>query len=194
MNSAVQEWKPQWRKRAQPLLPVAGWFCVDLVEALRVRLAGFSQERLEQLRVVVAQEGILVFGEASYLPWINGAVWLGRDDAAPELMQPTLWETDLPAVLLQQACLKKTGCAVALIYASNDSSTLMVPVDVAKSLVFWLYPEGIAEIEKQVNVQTIDDLQENLFLDVRDDARTISVQETALGKQGEAQEKGVFEA
>lgn len=161
MSRLTQVWHPVWCKRDVPLSPLAGWFKADLLDALRLRLMSYSKKRLEQLRCVVTQEGVLVIGEGQALPWLDGAVWLGVDDVARELLQPTLWQTDVPAVLLQQACLKKVGCAAALVYPCANAATLVVPIEVARPLISWLYPDGMVEVDK--TIENCEDItQDNL--------------------------------
>jgi hypothetical protein len=46
---------------------------------------------------------LLIFGEADALPWVDGAVYLGRHAQAPRLLVPTALVPDVPYRLLERA-------------------------------------------------------------------------------------------
>jgi hypothetical protein len=48
-----------------------------------------------------------LIGAAEDLPWVDGALYLGRDGAAPSLLLPTTLEPDVPAPLLERAVLAR---------------------------------------------------------------------------------------
>jgi hypothetical protein len=45
----------------------------------------------------------LIFGDAEALPWVDGAVYLGRHPEAPRLLVPTARVPDVPYGLLERA-------------------------------------------------------------------------------------------
>ena len=148
MSSSVQAWCPKWSHRDEPLAPVAAWFETRLLELLRLRLLSFTQTRLALLNVIVAREGVLILGDADALPWIDGAIWLGRDEAANELLQPTLWQTDVPSILLRQACFRKTKSEVALLYPCSNEMTYILPIETAEPLTSCLYPDSMVDADE----------------------------------------------
>jgi hypothetical protein len=58
---------------------------------------------LEALRGLGAQSSLLIFGDAEALPWVDGAVYLGRHPEAPRLLVPTALVPDVPYGLLERA-------------------------------------------------------------------------------------------
>jgi hypothetical protein len=100
------------------------------------RLAGWSG---------VAGTGVLVLlGPAGSLPWVDGAVYLGRDSSAPSLLMPCALAPDVAASMLERALLARVGSAgtpVAVLPASGH----LVPVGPARpvsriTLTAWLEP------------------------------------------------------
>jgi hypothetical protein len=73
---------------------------VSLAERLRLR----SDEELS--RICGAYGGellVLIADDPALLPWADGAVYLGRDPAAPALLLPTLYLPNVPLPLFEQA-------------------------------------------------------------------------------------------
>lgn len=136
----------RWHQRAEPLEPlaVAGEGPVALALARRVlteddaRLSAWSG---------VAGDGVLVLlGPAASLPWVDGAVYLGRDPAAPSLLLPCALAPSVAASLLERALLGLSGGAGTPL-AVLPSSGHLVPVGPARpvsraALTAWLAPAG----------------------------------------------------
>lgn len=91
-----------WSARAAPLV-ARGVVATGLAaRGLARRLAGLDESSLAALSALAGlhDELLLVLGEAGALPWADGAIYLGRDDAAPGLLLPTaLAPTIAPAAL-----------------------------------------------------------------------------------------------
>lgn len=85
----------RWVTREPPLAPVALAAFGAAARALKARLLRESDASLAALRGVAGDDVMVVSGETSSLPWIEGACWLGRDLAAPSLLLPT---TERPSV------------------------------------------------------------------------------------------------
>jgi len=48
----------------------------------------------------------MLFGDSAALPWVDGAVYLGRDPEAPRLLVPATLTPDVPIALLERAVLR----------------------------------------------------------------------------------------
>jgi hypothetical protein len=96
-----------FRPRAAPLVPTAAAARGPAAVALAVRLLGRDDAALGRLSGVSGPGLILVLGQADELPWVDGAVYLGRDPAAPSLLLPTALAPDVPAPLLERALLAR---------------------------------------------------------------------------------------
>ncbi len=95
----------QWQPRTVPLVPCAVAARRASSSAMARRLLAGEDELLAQLRGVVGVETLLIHGPAELLPWVDGAVYLGRDPLAPSLLLPTHSEPSLNAALLERALL-----------------------------------------------------------------------------------------
>src|SRR5207253_1294046 len=77
----------EWRIRSTPLRPRAVLAEGDSARALIQNLEKRSDEDLARLRGVRAVPGLplalLLVGESEDLPWADGVIYLGRDEAAP---------------------------------------------------------------------------------------------------------------
>jgi hypothetical protein len=82
-----------------------GQTAVDLIDRLLVR----SDAELSRLSGIVFQRGVLILGDECDLPWVDGILYLGRDDAAPSLLLPTALRPDVPVALLERAVQRATS-------------------------------------------------------------------------------------
>jgi hypothetical protein len=64
-------------------------------------------EPLASCRLVAGARLLVVLGPAEVLPWVEGAVYLGRDDLAPSLLLPTNVMPDVPLPLVERALLRR---------------------------------------------------------------------------------------
>jgi hypothetical protein len=134
----------RWGPRAEPLEPlaVAGEGAVAL--ALARRVLSETDARLAEWSGVAGTGVLVLLGPAGSLPWVDGAVYLGRDSAAPSLLMPCAWVPDVAASMLERALLARVGNAgtpVAVLPASGH----LVPVGAARpvsriTLTAWLAP------------------------------------------------------
>jgi hypothetical protein len=134
----------RWGPRAEPLEPlaVAGEGAVAL--ALARRVLSETDARLAEWSGVAGTGVLVLLGPAGSLPWVDGAVYLGRDSAAPSLLMPCALVPDVAVSMLERALLARVGNAgtpVAVLSASGH----LVPVGAARpvsriTLTAWLAP------------------------------------------------------
>lgn len=92
-----------WRSRSAPLEPVGMAARGATARALARRLLARDDDALARLSGVAGPELLVVLGVAADLPWVDGAVYLGRDADAPALLLPTTREPSMPPVLAERA-------------------------------------------------------------------------------------------
>ncbi|MBN1205161.1 MAG: hypothetical protein JXB05_09580 [Myxococcaceae bacterium] len=130
-----------WGPRREPLaaLAVAGVGPVALALARRALAAEDTQLGAWS---GVAGPGVLVLlGETESLPWVDGAVYLGRDSGAPSLLLPCALAPEVAPALLERALVARAGVGTPL--AVLPRSGLLVPVGAARpvareTLASWL--------------------------------------------------------
>jgi hypothetical protein len=66
---------------------------------------GWPGERLLELKGVAGPGLIIVLGEESALPWVEGICYLGKDSEAAALLLPTNLQPSVPVPLLERAIL-----------------------------------------------------------------------------------------
>jgi hypothetical protein len=66
----------QWRPRTQPLVPSAVVAFGEAMELLGARLLARSDDVLARLEAVKLENGLVVLGAASDLPWAPGVLYL----------------------------------------------------------------------------------------------------------------------
>ena len=101
-----------WRPRTAPLEPVAMAARGEAARALARRLLARSDEDLARLTGVAGQDLIVLLGHAgdpALLPWVDGAVYLGRDARAPSLLVPTNREPAVPLPLVERALVARAA-------------------------------------------------------------------------------------
>lgn len=93
-----------WGDREPPLVPWAVAATGDVARRLAERLLELDRAISSRLYGVAGPTTLLVLGEETNLPWVDGVAYLGRDPAAPGLLLPTHLEPLVPtANLLEQA-------------------------------------------------------------------------------------------
>jgi hypothetical protein len=81
----------------------------------------------------VAGPGMLVLlGETDSLPWVDGAVYLGRDPAAPSLLLPCTLAPEVAPALLERALVAQASAGMPL--AVLPRSGHLVPVGAARTV------------------------------------------------------------
>jgi hypothetical protein len=133
--------KVEWRPRDTPLTPIAVAARGDAARALARRALERTDEALAELSGVASQDALILIGKQDLLPWVDGVVYLGRDEAAPSLLLPTTSQPGITVQLFEGALMirfkNQSPLAVLL-----DPPTL-IPVSAARpvsreSLVGWL--------------------------------------------------------
>ena len=95
--------KPDFVARSPPLPPRAVVGLGAAARALGLRLFDGPDETLRQLNVVAGDGLLVALGPADLLPWVDGAIYLGSDAAAPALLMPTTQATALHPQLVERA-------------------------------------------------------------------------------------------
>lgn len=122
-----------WSAREQPL-PIEGAIAVDDAAArFARRLLALDDDALARLRGVASPQLIAVLGSPDDLPWIDGIVYLGRDEAAPQLYLPTTRATSLPPALVARAIARRDA-ALPPPFALLDAPRLIVSLAAASAI------------------------------------------------------------
>lgn len=96
-----------WSDREPPLVPCAVVAGKDAARRLAERLLAMDDTALARLSGVASQTHLVVLGEESDLPWVDGVSYLGQDPRAPSLLLPTQIEPVVPAANLFERALRK---------------------------------------------------------------------------------------
>jgi hypothetical protein len=89
--------------RQEVLVPVAAAACGMAARALAERLLRCKDEQLVTLRGAAGRDVLIVTGEAEALPWVDGAVYLGRDPLAPRLLIPAMMQPNIAPDAFERA-------------------------------------------------------------------------------------------
>lgn len=125
--------RPSWLPREPPLNPIALAGIGAVAEALLRRLLRLDDSALASLSGVRGPGLLLILGEESALPWVDDAVWLGRDPAAPSLLLPTAWAPAVPLDLYERAVRARALTAAGAL-AVLPRPGLLVPTGAARPL------------------------------------------------------------
>lgn len=98
-----------WRPRKTPLDPVGVAARGEAARALARRLLAREDEILARMTGAAAPDLLVVLGASADLPWVDGAVYLGKDAAAPSLLLPTTREPSVPLPLVERAFARAAG-------------------------------------------------------------------------------------
>ncbi|WP_224362673.1 bpX5 domain-containing protein [Hyalangium versicolor] len=130
-----------WSPRPEPLaaLAVAGVGPVALSLARRALAAEDSQ--LSAWSGVAGSGVLVLLGDTQSLPWVDGAVYLGRDGAAPSLLLPCALAPEVAPALLERALVAWAASGTPLAVLPRPG--LLVPVGAARpvareTLASWL--------------------------------------------------------
>lgn len=108
----------EWEPRLAPLAPVAVLATEASALQLARRLLARSPSTFHGVAGHVATPNsprtpvLVVMGSAETLPWVDGAIYLGKDSAAPALLVPTILSPCLPIALLERAIARRAGPVV----------------------------------------------------------------------------------
>ncbi|MHA7627533.1 bpX5 domain-containing protein [Corallococcus sp. M7] len=130
----------RWRPRALPLEPVAVAGVGPVALALGHRASRAEDSVLASWNGVAGPDVLVLLGTAASLPWVDGAVYLGRDPLAPALLLPCSLEPEVAPSLLERALLAGQGDApLAVLPASGMLVSVAAAKPVARvSLSAWL--------------------------------------------------------
>ena len=102
MNLATSfEWR--WRPRTEALPAQAAVAWGAAARTLHARLRQFEPEQQAGLSATASRELLIVVGEGSALPWVDGVAYAGPCNEVPGLWFPTLEVPDLPADLIARS-------------------------------------------------------------------------------------------
>ena len=93
----------EWTRRASPLEPVGLVAFGPAALALARRLLASSDDDLARLSGAWASGMLTLVAAPEHLPWVDGVVYLGRDDRAPSVLLPTNHTTTVPLELFERA-------------------------------------------------------------------------------------------
>ncbi len=113
-----------WQVREPPIPPVAVLGRDRVVAPLAAAVAR-ALGRQADLRVAHAPGLLLVLGDAGSLPWVDGAVWLGRDHG---LLVPTDRTVDVSGDLVAAAVERASGAAQVQVLLPDAILASDVPV------------------------------------------------------------------
>ena len=91
-----------WRPRLAPLVPVGVAARGAAATSLARRLLR-EPDSLSHYKGVGAPGLLVILGEETKLPWVDGVVYLGHDPQSPSLLFPTTLEPSVPAALLERS-------------------------------------------------------------------------------------------
>jgi len=132
-----------WETRAQPLTPVGVGARGRSAIALGLRLLRYSDDELAQLKAVAGEATLVVLGETELLPWVDGVVYLGRDDSSSSLLLPTTYASTVHVSLLESALLSNQNGHAPLAVFLNPTAVVSVakalPIE-RSALQRWLAP------------------------------------------------------
>jgi hypothetical protein len=96
-----------WSDREPPLeaCAVAAWG--DTARRLASHVLELDQTALGRLSGVAGKSALVLLGEVTNLPWVDGVLYLGRDPLAPALLLPTQIEPTVPAANLLERAIRK---------------------------------------------------------------------------------------
>jgi hypothetical protein len=121
-----------WAPRHTPLVARAVIASGAAAKALGRRLAELADDALHALAAVAGDDLLVVLGDGSALPWIDGVTYLGRDDAAPNLLLPTALAPTVPAFVLEAAIRKRVPRAAPV--AVLPAPARLIPCGAARAI------------------------------------------------------------
>ncbi len=94
----------RWAQRETALPPVAVAAVGDRARALARRLLRDDLPLpLERLRGAATGDALIILGDAPDLPWVDGAIYLGKDAQAGSLLVPTNMAPSVPIDALERS-------------------------------------------------------------------------------------------
>jgi len=99
----------RWQRREPPLSPAALAVRNEHLGSLHTSLQRREPEVLQLLEIVRFEDGVVVFGPAAQLPWVDPGLYLGRDPQASGLLVPTQEQANVPMDLFERALRRRLG-------------------------------------------------------------------------------------
>jgi len=134
-----------WQPRRMPLAPTAMVVADDAARWLAERLLARDDEGLAQFSGVAGQQLLIILGPESALPWVDGALYLGSDASAPNLLLPTTLEPSIPVPLLERALRRQAPHLtppLAVLPATRQLVSLAAACTVARETLTRWWEEG----------------------------------------------------
>jgi len=134
----------RWGPREPPLPPCGLAARGEVARALAKKLLARPDDALASLRGVAGKGLLVLLGDAEDLPWEDGVVYLGRDEAAPSLLLPSHLAPRVSAALLERAFLARAPGAPLAVLVEPPA---LVPAGSARqlaraALAAWLEAEA----------------------------------------------------
>lgn len=123
-----------WRPRAVPLVARAVVARGAAAGRLARRLLRLDDDALAALTAVAGGGALAVLGAADALPWVDGVVYLGRDDDAPLLLVPTALAPSVPVALLARALATRCTPAPIGVIAGDGAAAALVALGGARAI------------------------------------------------------------
>ncbi|HYO53891.1 hypothetical protein [Archangium sp.] len=147
LSSREQRFSPSWSPRTCPLPAIAVAGVGPVALALARRVLATEDVALARWSGVAGPGVLVLLGDTESLPWVDGAVYLGRDVAAPSLLLPCTLAPDVAPALLERALVARAHAGTPL--AVLPRSMHLVPVGAARpvspdTLRVWLEKQGAA--------------------------------------------------
>lgn len=97
-----------WSDREPPLTACAIAASGEVARRLASHLLELDRSAMGRLSGVAGKNSIVLLADETNLPWVDGALYLGRDPMAPALLLPTRIEPAVPAAnLFERALLNR---------------------------------------------------------------------------------------
>jgi len=132
-----------WHLRSEPLAPVGVAGSGEVARRLGEAALRRDDAALASLRAVAGDGLLVILGQESALPWVDGALYLGNDPRAPSLLLSTLRAPSVPLELFQTAAQRKLGGADAIAVIAEHG--LLVPLASARPIARDLLCDWLAK-------------------------------------------------
>lgn len=93
----------RWTPAVKPLSANGLLIRAAAYPSFKTKLAGFSKEQKSRLKLAHHNDTCILLGKNDDLPWIPGAVYLGKEMGVPSLYLPTTLTPSFPPSLIANA-------------------------------------------------------------------------------------------
>lgn len=100
-----QQLEIKWQNRLDSLEPLALIAFDQTAIRLQEKLLLLDDEKLSVLQGVFAENLLFVQAQSENLPWIDGGIYLGKDQKAPSIYLPTNLRPNIPLDLFEKSLL-----------------------------------------------------------------------------------------